>query len=411
MHSSCESICDSDHTWAELMLKRLSEPSDLVCTKCQAVLEIGLEPIGECDVCQQGFDLEDATSFRKRRAYQSWQFWLPSFLLAFFAGLTSYAFCLQYGSLGWALFVSVPVSFGAIYGYSNSIYPHRVSTVKNVGLTLILVVAVAVGVVSIDIAGFFCGSTLVLILIGPALVGLFLGSGLRMFLKKTAWSQRHFLPLLLFALLPYLAQGIESSFPRQNEFAEVRTRLHVMATPQEAWDAIMFYEEVDHQPPWLLSLALPKPVRSIGNKRNPGEVVHCVYDRGQLVKRISKVDPQRELAFDVIEQELHFERDVTLMSGSFLITPVNEQNQADGVFLELTTRYQRHLRPTHVWQPIEKLVIHTLHEHVLTGMRLHIEKQRQVENQPESTEPRLEDSTDGSWNDLALAIVKPSEER
>jgi len=222
----------------------------------------------------------------------------------------------------------------------------------------------------------------------PAAFGVFLGFVLRSVLKGSRWDQRSFLPLIAFCLLPYAVQALESSFPRRRETAVVQTALTVHATPQEAWQAVMFYEQVQHDPPWLLRLSLPNPVRSEGDKTREGEIVRCFYDRGYLSKRISRVEPERLLAFEVIEQRLHFERDIKLQGGSFALQPVG----TDRTRVVLTTRYQRLLAPRFVWEPIERHVVHTLHGHVLEGMRREIEKTIQPGQppyEPEAPKPHL----------------------
>jgi hypothetical protein len=186
-----------------------------------------------------------------------------------------------------------------------------------------------------------------------------------MALKISRWDQRSFLPVILLATVPYAAEAIENSVPRQRVVATVRTELTVDATPAEAWRAIQFYEEVQHEPPALLRLALPKPISSQGSKARVGDRVRCVYDRGYLCKQLTEVDPGRRLAFVVTEQHLHFERDVRLLDGSFEIVSDGPQRSK----IVLTTRYEKRLQPQWLWDATERKVIHSLHGHVLEGMR------------------------------------------
>ncbi len=145
----------------------------------------------------------------------------------------------------------------------------------------------------------------------------------------------------------------------------MRTALTFHATPQQAWDSILFYEQVEHAPPWLLTLALPRPVRAEGSKAAVGDVQRCLYENGHLVKRVTRCQVGRELAFEVLDQHLHFERDVTLRDGAFGLEPLD----AGETRVVLTTRYIRHLRPAWLWEPMERKILHTLHGHVLEGMR------------------------------------------
>src|SRR5205085_9412853 len=131
------------------------------------------------------------------------------------------------------------------------------------------------------------------------------------------------------------------------------TELTLPVAPQQAWNGIMFYEEVEHAPPWLLRLALPKPLRSVGDKRRVGETVRCLYDRGYLSKRITGVDEGRRLSFEVVEQHLHFERDITLRDGSFEVLPA----ERGGAIVVLTTRYEPRLSPRWLWEPMERRIV------------------------------------------------------
>lgn len=166
-----------------------------------------------------------------------------------------------------------------------------------------------------------------------------------------------------------VAAVIEGQVPRNTEVNEVSTAVTFNATAQQAWNSILFYEQVQHSPPWLLKLALPRPVRAEGSKAHVGDVQRCVYENGHLVKRITCCVDRSELAFEVVEQHLHFERDVSLRDGVFRL----EQVGTDGTRVVLTTRYVRRLSPAWLWEPMERHILHTLHGHVLEGMRRRLE--------------------------------------
>jgi hypothetical protein len=249
-----------------------------------------------------------------RPPFLLWNYWLPGFLLAVISGVVSYAACLMggQGDLGWALFAAVPISVGAILGYGT-----RTRYWLLILLALAATGSIVFALVVFNIAGIFCGLTLSAIFLAPLFIGVALGVALRYILKFSPWSQRYYLPIIALVALPYLVQFVEDRFPRRTQIATVRTDLHMHATAREAWDAVMFYEEVKHEPPALLNFSLPKPVGSTGRKDREGEIVRCQYDRGYLVKRISRIEPGKVMEFEVLEQHLHFERDVTLTGGKF----------------------------------------------------------------------------------------------
>jgi hypothetical protein len=347
------------------------------CLRCGEVLNY-LPDIGECGQCGLQYDYNNPATFTLKPPFLLWKFWFPGFLAALISGIVSYAVCLQAGELGYALFVAVPVSVGAILGYATRTR-YWLLALLGIAVTGSLVLAL----VSLNLAGFFCGMTLSLIFLAPLMLGMGIGAALRYILKATRWSQRWFLPLIAFVALPYVAQLVELAIPNRREVATIRTQLHIHATPAEAWDAVMFFEEVEQPAPWLLEFSLPKPLGSSGRKDRVGELVRCQYDRGWIVKRISRIEPGKLLEFDVVQQRLKMEHNVTLRDGSFRI-----ERLADGTSrVVLTTRYERHLAPGWVWRPIEKEVVHTMHRHILEGMAEQVEQEHAAHKAPEEYRP------------------------
>ena len=333
----------------------------MYCRRCAVELPPANGP-ASCPACTLQFDPARPETFATHRSSSRWKFWLPGFLAAVTVGTLSYAGCLQSGEMGWALFVAVPVSFGVILGYAC-----RVQTWAFACLGILAITAVVVTLVSMHWAGIFCGFTLGVIFLVPTFFGLMFGVLLRAILIAWRWDHAWYFRwyVWLIAAAPLILQQIESAYPRREEIAVVETSLTVDATPEEAWNAIMFYEEVEHSPPWLLHLALPKPIRSVGNKQKEGEVVRCFYDAGTISKRISRLEKHRRLSFEVVEADIRSENYTHLKDGSFEIEPVGDTQSR----ITLTTRYERKLRPGFFWEPIERKVIHTLHGHVLEGMR------------------------------------------
>jgi hypothetical protein len=157
------------------------------------------------------------------------------------------------------------------------------------------------------------------------------------------------------------------------------------AAPGDAWRAIVFYEEIEHRPPWLLRLALPRPLRSEGAKDAAGGIVRCTYESGYLLKRMTAVEEGRLLAFDVVEQHLDFGGGVELLGGGVSIDPLG----SDRARVTLTTRYKRPWRPLDpVWAAIEERLVHGFHRHVLEGMRRSLARRGVRRGTPSEARPR-----------------------
>lgn len=139
---------------------------------------------------------------------------------------------------------------------------------------------------------------------------------------------------------------------------------HMDASPETVWSCIMFYEEVPGRPPFLLRALFPCPVRTEGGKTDVGARVQCTYRRGNLVKRITSVKSPNLMEFDVVEQQLGIEPCVQTVGGSYQIRPCG-----DGTDIVLTTHYRAYLRPRNLWRPLEALLVHEIHGHILSGVR------------------------------------------
>ena len=142
----------------------------------------------------------------------------------------------------------------------------------------------------------------------------------------------------------------------------VTTTARFDAPPDDVWQRMLFYEDVPQRPSLLLRLLLPTPVRTQGSKE-VGTVVACTYSRGGLTKRITVLEPPRLVRFEVLEQHLGVERCMTTVEGSYEF-----RAEGPGTRVALTTQYHGHLRPRRLWRPLERLLAHQLHRHILDGM-------------------------------------------
>jgi len=147
----------------------------------------------------------------------------------------------------------------------------------------------------------------------------------------------------------------------------VVTRMHFAAAPQRVWEGLQFYEEVRGTAPFPLNMFMPRAVRTEGKKDLAGNEVRCVYESGELMKRITLVDAPHTIEFDVIDQQLGIEGCAVARCGSYRLLA-----EGDGTELVATTHYASHLNPRWIWRPIERMIMHQLHGRVLKGMHAEI---------------------------------------
>jgi hypothetical protein len=332
------------------------------CLDCGYVLT-GLEA-GPCPGCGRWFDLRDPSSFSGKPLFNRWRFWLPGMLLALGCGAILYPLLIYYAGFGWTVTLVLPLCLGTLIGYGC-----RVSRFLQVLLALLVLIALLFGLFTASILGVYCGLVLAAVALGPLIVGTIIGAILRGILKTSSWDQRFHLPTLMMIFLPLIIGTIEAQFPQPYADETVSSSVIMPVSADRAWNAVMFYEEIKEPPPFLMRIALPRPLYTIGSMETIGEFKVCevcVYTKGRLVKRITQRVPDVILAFYVVEQNKIEHRSVVLKTGSFQFNPVSPTQTR----VTLSTTYQPLLGPRWAWRWAEEVGIHTLHGYVLNGMRL-----------------------------------------
>jgi len=143
------------------------------------------------------------------------------------------------------------------------------------------------------------------------------------------------------------------------------TRMKFAASPEQAWDRLLFYEQIAERPPLHLRLLLPLPIRTEGRKSRVGDDTRCVYAGGHLLKRVTRIDRGRRYEFEVVEQHLTIGGGMRLVGGSYTLRDLPDGHAE----VALETRYLSPKHPRWLWEPIEAAVCHAFHRHILGTMR------------------------------------------
>lgn len=147
------------------------------------------------------------------------------------------------------------------------------------------------------------------------------------------------------------------------------TGMRFCASPEDVWNGLMFYEQIPRRPPLHLRLLLPAPVCAGGRRSAVGDETRCIYDRGYLLKRVTRIEPLRHYGFDVVEQNLAIGKGVRLTGGSYRLLGL----PGSLTRIELETRFVSSVRPPWLWRRIEAAVCHAFHRHILRAMRREVE--------------------------------------
>ena len=162
-----------------------------------------------------------------------------------------------------------------------------------------------------------------------------------------------------------LGPAVELDAPRCREHAaSVTTCQDFFAAADAVWDALMFYEEIAEDRPFLLRRFLPIPTGTQGCKSEVGSDVKCQYVGGHLVKRVTRIVRGHNYAFEIVEQNLAL-RGIRLLGGDYTLRVLSE----DCTRVALATHYASPNCPRCLFGGLEAAVCHSFHRYILSAMR------------------------------------------
>lgn len=328
------------------------------CLSCGYGLD-GLDA-GPCPECGRLFRWNDPDSYGRGERKNFFRMWAPGVLLSITVGvILIVTLGGGMGAVGAGVWFGVPTCMGVLLGY-------RVKAKWTALFLLACVVSAGTGfaLVTMNLAGAYCGIALVLVMAIPLLIGVAMGTVLRVLLQVGGYAQARFLPVVIALLIPTTWSLIDRAGGRTHTEIAVTTERVVIGEPEDVWRELMFFEDVRTRPPLLMRIALPRPLWTEGSMANVGDRRVCVYTAGRLTKEITAVTPAQELAFRVVEQE--FEPAAVLTGGSFRVEPAGPGRTR----LTLETRYVPVHSPRVLWRIAEFVGVRTLHTHVINGVEL-----------------------------------------
>jgi hypothetical protein len=338
------------------------DPAPKRCRGCFYILEN--LPAAACPECGRPFDPADEATVTRKPPFVWWTYWLPPLLLAGVGGGVVWAALVLSVGYGWATTLVMPAAIGCVMGYGAKPWGWRL-LIRIIFFAWLATMVALCFLGAAGLVGGLCATVVACLALIPAAVGAALGIALRQGLRRSSFGQRDYLSILIL-LLPAAVAAIEG---RHDGLAvmSVSTVSVIDAPLGKAWDGIQFYEEVRRPVPWLLWLSPSlRPRYTVGRSERVGDLKVCVYQRGHLIKRITDVEPGRRLAFAVVEQDRIENDGVTLLDGSFALEPIDGGRRTR---VTLTTRYVPKLMPRFAYAWAEAWTVHTLHDHVLAGMK------------------------------------------
>ena len=207
-----------------------------------------------------------------------------------------------------------------------------------------------------ELAGLLCGLIAGVIVGGPLVLGVLAGS---LAYGRSSDGRTAACVAVVAALLP-----LEGQLPRTDVEERVVTTMAVPVDSFRAFERFRFYEGATGEPERLLTLVLPRPVRTEPVAGAGGSLVRCVYESGHLVKEVVRSVPGRVIDFRIVEQEGVEDRSVALTRGSVRFDALGP----DSTRITMTTYYRPLLTARVLWRPFEIAVVRALHRHVVRAI-------------------------------------------
>lgn len=157
--------------------------------------------------------------------------------------------------------------------------------------------------------------------------------------------------------------------PAATQATSISTRMTFTTSPDKVWDGLLFYEEIDGQPPTYLRLLLPIPIGTKGKISEVGSEVVCLYQGGHLLKRITRIEAECLYEFEVAEQTVSLGGGMRLCGGGYTLRELSDGTTE----VVVETRYISNKWPRWLWRPLEGIVCHWFHRYLLSSMRNKIE--------------------------------------
>jgi hypothetical protein len=276
-----------------------------------------------------------------------------------------------FSTYGASLFLGTPLLMGATAAYLYN-RPH----VRGYGAS------VAVGTAAVFFAGlalllFALEGVICVAMAAPLLlpVGAFGGLIGKAIADSTRRPYREMLAAI--AVLPVLA-SVESLLVQRTE-REVLTVIDVAAPPEVVWDNVIKFPDLPEPEEWYFRAGIACPQRARIGGQGVGATRYCEFTTGTFVEPITAWDAPRRLAFDVTDQpepmfELspyrhvhppHLDGFLRSNRGEFLLIRL----PTGGTRLEGRTWYEFQMFPQWYWTLWSDLLIHRIHQRVLTHIQ------------------------------------------
>lgn len=298
------------------------------------------------------------------------RYWFSVALTVVLSGLLTLWAIYGIRDYGVALFILTPVFIGlcsaGLYGYKQ--YTTRKESLKIAMVSLAILVFL---LIVLAIEGVIC-----IVMVSPiALLLAWIGSLIGHALAQKKPGRTLSVILVLITLIPVTGFVEQKQEP---ELTSVTSSIEIAADPMQVWEQVIAFPQLADPTEFIFKTGIAYPINASIEGRGVGAVRHCNFTTGSFVEPVTVWEEGKLLAFDVAEQpapmkELsfwdidapHLHDYFVSKKGQFKLTRLPNGH----TLLEGTTWYYHRIKPAIYWQQWSNMIIHKIHNRVLTHIK------------------------------------------
>lgn len=302
--------------------------------------------------------------------------WFSVITTVCIAGILSLWGIYGIGEYGIALFVLTPFLIGfcsvIFYGYKNSITRSEAIWIgyKTLGICTL-------GLIVFAIEGLIC-----IVMAAPiAILLTWIGSLIGFSMIKKSTNATPSVLLILISIIP-LTSFVENKI--KPELTSVTTSIIINAKPIDVWRNVIEFPELDEPTEFIFKTGIAYPINAKIEGNGVGSIRHCNFTTGSFVEPVTVWEEGKLLKFDVLEQpapmkELSFWNIDAPHLYDYFVSKKGQfkliELENGKTLLEGTTWYYHNIKPAFYWQLWSDLIIHKIHDRVLSHIKVNSENQ------------------------------------
>ncbi len=260
--------------------------------------------------------------------------------------------------LGLTMFLVLP----AATGFTTAL---TVPYCKAVAISLLITAAVCLGgSVLFALEGLVCVAMASPLLLAAAMIGAALGKLIKHLLRRRNYHSAALAPLLAVASI-FAAGKTEDHFGSKTRLEVVTSNIIVDASPDDVWQELMQFDQVNGATPLLMKMGLPIPQSCSTDGSGVGSMRVCHFDSGYIRERVTTWEPPYRLELAIEEVQLPGRHWLGFEQATYTLKPLEHGR----TLVTRSTTITSMLRPAWYWRHFERLGARTEHEYILHSLK------------------------------------------